>query len=151
LIFVGPPMEAIRAMGDKGRAKALMRAAGVPVVPGYDGEDQSIDTLAREAGRVGYPLLVKAAAGGGGRGMRKVSGPGELGTAIESARREAEGAFGDGRVLLERLVEDARHIEVQIFADAHGNTVHLGERDCSTQRRHQKIIEETPSPFVDEA
>jgi geranyl-CoA carboxylase alpha subunit len=151
LIFVGPPVKAIRAMGDKGRAKALMRAADVPVVPGYDGEDQASETLTREAGRVGYPMLVKAAAGGGGRGMRTVRHPGDLAAAIDSARREAESAFGDGRLLLERLVEDARHIEVQIFADAHGSVVHLGERDCSTQRRHQKIIEETPSPLVDDA
>src|SRR5690606_31108309 len=104
-----------------------------------------------EAQRIGYPVLVKASAGGGGRGMRRVHAPGELAAALESARREAESAFGDGRLLLEKLVEDARHIEVQIFADGHGACIHLGERDCSAQRRHQKVVEETPSPFVDDA
>ena len=149
--FVGPPAAAIRAMGDKARAKALMREAGVPVVPGYDGNDQSPDVLAAEAQRTGFPLLVKAVAGGGGRGMRRVADADELPAALESARREAENAFGDGKLLLERLVEDARHIEIQVFGDSHGNVIHLGERDCSTQRRHQKIIEEAPSPFVDAA
>ena len=149
LMFVGPPAEAIRAMGDKSRAKALMRQAGVPVVPGYEGGDQSIGRLAAEAERIGFPVLVKAAAGGGGRGMRRVDGPGQLAEMAEGARREAESAFGDGTLLIEKLVAGARHIEVQVFGDRHGNIVHLGERDCSTQRRHQKIIEETPSPFVD--
>jgi acetyl-CoA carboxylase biotin carboxylase subunit len=151
LVFVGPPAGAIHAMGDKSRAKALMREAGVPVVPGYDGEDQSTERLADEAARIGFPVLVKAAAGGGGRGMRRINGLGDIRAAIDSARREAESAFGDATLLLEKLVTDARHIEVQIFADGRGNIVHLGERDCSTQRRHQKIIEETPSPFVDDA
>jgi geranyl-CoA carboxylase alpha subunit len=149
LVLVGPSPDAIRAMGDKGRAKALMRSVGVPVVPGYDGADQSTAALEIEAERVGFPLLVKAASGGGGRGMRRVGSARDVSLALESARREAENAFGDGTLLLERLIESARHIEFQIFGDSHGNVVHLGERDCSTQRRHQKIIEEAPSPFVD--
>ena len=149
LVFVGPPPPAIHAMGDKARAKALMERAGVPVVPGYAGDDQSPAHLAAEAGRLGYPLLIKAAAGGGGRGMRAVARPDDFPAALESARREAENAFGDPAVLLERLVEDGRHIEIQVFADGHGSVVHLGERDCSAQRRHQKVIEEAPSPFVD--
>ena len=151
LLFVGPSAHAIRAMGDKARAKMLMREAGVPVVPGYDGDDQSLEAMHAEAMRIGFPLLVKAAAGGGGRGMRRVASPDELGAALENAQREAENAFGNGKLLLERLIENARHIEVQIFGDAHGDVIHLGERDCSTQRRHQKIIEEAPSPFVDPA
>ncbi len=149
LVFVGPPPVSIHAMGDKARAKVLMERAGVPVVPGYAGDDQSPAHLAAEAGRLGYPLLIKAAAGGGGRGMRAVARPDDFLAALESARREAENAFGDPSVLLERLVEDGRHIEIQVFADGHGNVVHLGERDCSAQRRHQKVIEEAPSPFVD--
>ncbi len=148
LVFVGPPPAAIHAMGDKGRARRLMAQAGVPVVPGYDGEDQSPGILAREAERIGYPVLVKAAAGGGGRGMRRVLRAADMAGAVESARREALNAFGDDSVLLEKLILDARHIEVQVFADRHGNTIHLGERDCSAQRRHQKIVEEAPSPFV---
>ncbi|RST85543.1 ATP-grasp domain-containing protein [Aquibium carbonis] len=151
IIFVGPPPEAIRAMADKARARILMAKAGVPVVPGYDGEDQSAEQLAAEAERIGFPLLVKASAGGGGRGMRRVRSPGDLAAAIESARRESENAFGDGDLILERLVEDARHIEVQVFADRFGGCIHLGERDCSAQRRHQKIIEESPSPCADTA
>ncbi len=151
LVFVGPPAAAIHAMGDKANAKALMRRAGVPVVPGYDGEEQSPERLHEEAYRIGFPLLVKAVAGGGGRGMRRVDTKEDLAAAIDSARREADSAFGDGRLMLERLVENARHIEVQVFGDRHGNIVHLGERDCSTQRRHQKIIEEAPSPFADAA
>lgn len=151
LVFVGPPVAAIRAMADKSHAKALMRQAGVPVVPGYDGDDQSLERLAREAESIGFPLLVKAAAGGGGRGMRVVRQPDELAAAVDSARREAANAFGDDKLLLERRVDNARHIEVQVFGDRHGNVIHLGERDCSTQRRHQKILEEAPSPFVDEA
>ncbi len=148
LVFVGPPPAAIHAMGDKARAKRLMSQAGVPVVPGYEGEDQSAETLAREAERIGYPVLIKAAAGGGGRGMRRVERAGDFAAALESARREAENAFGDPSVLIEKLITDARHIEIQVFADRHGNTIHLGERDCSAQRRHQKIVEEAPSPFV---
>ncbi len=151
LTFVGPPVEAIELMGDKRRAKARMREAGVPVVPGYDGPDQEEATLRAAAADIGFPLLIKAAAGGGGRGMRRVDDPADLPRALASARAEAEHAFGDGALLLERLVEDARHVEVQVMADAHGAVVHLGERDCSTQRRYQKVIEECPSPAVDEA
>jgi len=151
LIFVGPPAAAIRAMGDKATAKRLMRDADVPVVPGHEGADQTPENLAREAAAIGFPVLVKAAAGGGGRGMRRVDRADDFAAALESARREAQNAFGDGRVLIEKLVTDARHIEIQVFADALGNCVHLGERDCSAQRRHQKIVEETPSPFVDDA
>ncbi len=149
ITFVGPPPAAIRAMGDKAQAKAAMAAAGVPVVPGYSGDDQSLARLEIEAGLVGYPVLLKAVAGGGGRGMRRVDHPDQLAGAAESAAREAKNAFGDAALLIERLVVDARHIEVQVFADARGNTIHLGERDCSAQRRHQKVIEEAPSPFVD--
>ncbi|MFN3549990.1 MAG: acetyl/propionyl/methylcrotonyl-CoA carboxylase subunit alpha [Mesorhizobium sp.] len=149
LVFVGPPASAIRAMADKARARILMAKAGVPVVPGYDGEDQSAARLRAEADRIGYPLLVKASAGGGGRGMRRVRSPDDLAAALESARREAENAFGSGDVILERLVEEARHVEVQVFGDGQGNVVHLGERDCSAQRRHQKIVEESPSPAAD--
>ncbi|MGB3502512.1 MAG: biotin carboxylase N-terminal domain-containing protein [Mesorhizobium sp.] len=148
IVFVGPPVDAIHAMGDKSRARKLMAAAGVPVVPGYDGADQSAAAFAKASEAIGYPLLVKAAAGGGGRGMRRVDDATGLGPALESAGREAQNAFGDGSLLLERLVVDARHIEFQVFADRHGNTIHLGERDCSAQRRHQKIIEEAPSPFM---
>jgi acetyl/propionyl-CoA carboxylase alpha subunit len=151
LTFVGPPPTSIRAMADKARARALMAQAGVPVVPGYDGDDQSPDRLRAEAERIGYPVLVKASAGGGGRGMRRVHRAEDLDAAVESARREAENAFGSGGLLIERLVEGARHIEVQVFADARGSCVHLGERDCSAQRRHQKIVEESPSPFHDPA
>ncbi len=149
LVFIGPPASAIQAMGDKAEAKARMIAAKVPTVPGYLGEDQSLEALVREGQRVGFPLLVKAKAGGGGRGMRKVMRPEDLAEAITSARSEAENAFGDGAVLLERLIENGRHIEIQVFADNHGEAVHLFERDCSAQRRHQKVIEEAPSPFVD--
>ncbi|MGI6851697.1 biotin/lipoyl-containing protein [Mesorhizobium sp. 1B3] len=152
----GPDLRGAAAGGDpyhgrKGRAKALMDEAGVPVVPGYAGADQSREALVLAAEAVGYPLLIKAAAGGGGRGMRKVGRAEELGAALEGAAREAESAFGDPTVLLERLIVDARHVEIQVFADNHGNCIHLGERDCSAQRRHQKVIEEAPSPFVDEA
>jgi acetyl/propionyl-CoA carboxylase alpha subunit len=149
LVFIGPPAAAITAMGDKAGAKRRMIAAGVPCVPGYLGEDQSDDALTREAEALGWPLLVKAVAGGGGRGMRLVHAGAELADALAGARREATSAFGDGTLMLERLVEDGRHIEIQVFADAHGNVVHLGERDCSAQRRRQKVIEESPSPFVD--
>ena len=150
LVWVGPSPFAMRAAGDKLSARRLAQAAGVPVTPGYDGVDLSDDTLAAEAGRVGFPLLVKAAAGGGGRGMRRVDRPDALPEALQAARREAAAAFGDGRLYLERLLPAARHVEVQILADAHGNAIHLGERDCSVQRRHQKIVEESPSPAVDD-
>ena len=131
LVFVGPPAAAIHAMGDKARAKALMERAGVPVVPGYAGDDQSPAHLAAEAGRLGYPLLIKAAAGGGGRGMRAVARPDDFVAALESARREAENAFGDPAVLIERLVEDGRHIEIQVFADGHGNVAMMELRTRS--------------------
>jgi geranyl-CoA carboxylase alpha subunit len=148
LVFIGPPAAAIDAMGNKARAKGLMEAAGVPVVPGYRGADQSDDTLIAEGRRVGFPLMVKAAAGGGGRGMRLVAVAEDLPQALARSRSEAAGAFGSDELILERAIADARHIEIQIFADQHGNVIHLGERDCSIQRRHQKVIEETPSPAV---
>jgi 3-methylcrotonyl-CoA carboxylase alpha subunit len=149
IAFVGPPPAAIRAMGLKHEAKALVSAAGVPVVPGYTGEDQSPAGLAEEANRIGYPLLVKAVAGGGGKGMRVVREAAALVEAVRGARGEAESAFGDGRLMLERFLERPRHVEVQVFADAHGRCLHLFERECSVQRRYQKIIEESPSPFID--
>lgn len=145
LIFVGPPASAIRAMGSKSAAKALMEKAGVPTVPGYHGEAQDIATLTREAKRLGYPVLLKAVAGGGGKGMRIVQGAKELEAAAMGAKREAASAFGDDRLLLEKFIERPRHIEVQIFGDSHGNIVSLFERECTLQRRHQKVIEEAPS------
>ena len=148
VLFIGPPPSAIEAMGDKALAKQRMIEAGVPCAPGYLGQDQSDATLVAEARKLGYPLLVKAVAGGGGRGMRLVRQEGELQAGIEGARREATSAFGDGTLMLERLIEGGRHIEIQVFADAHGNAVHLGERDCTAQRRRQKVIEEAPSPIV---
>jgi len=150
LIWVGPPPAAIRAMGLKDSAKKRMADAGVPVTPGYLGEDQSEARLAKEAGAIGYPVLIKAVAGGGGKGMRKVERAGDFAAALGAAQREAKAAFGDDRVLLETYVQRPRHIEVQVFADAHGNVVHLFERDCSLQRRHQKVIEEAPAPGMDE-
>jgi 3-methylcrotonyl-CoA carboxylase alpha subunit len=149
LAFIGPTPEAIEAMGLKDRAKALLEKAGVPVVPGYHGERQEADFLARQAAAVGFPLLVKAVAGGGGKGMRLVTGPGEFAAQLDAARREARNAFGDDRVLLERYVTGPHHIEFQVFGDTRGQCVHLFERECSIQRRHQKVLEETPSPFVD--
>ncbi|MEO1656449.1 MAG: biotin carboxylase N-terminal domain-containing protein [Pseudomonadota bacterium] len=149
LIFVGPPPDAIAAMGDKATSKRLMIEAGVPCIPGYEGEAQDEALFASEADLIGYPVMVKASAGGGGKGMRIVSSPGDLPEAIARARSEAEASFGDGRLLIEKAVTEARHVEVQVFADTHGTTVHLGERDCSLQRRHQKVIEEAPSPAVD--
>jgi geranyl-CoA carboxylase alpha subunit len=151
LVWVGPPASAIADMGDKAAAKVRMRAAGVPVVPGFDGDDPSDVELVEAAEQVGYPLLVKASAGGGGRGMRMVQSPAELTDAIKSARAEAGAAFGSTHLLLERLVLGARHIEIQVFADSHGKTLHLGERDCSVQRRNQKVVEEAPSPAVSPA
>jgi geranyl-CoA carboxylase alpha subunit len=151
LVFIGPPPAAIEAMGDKAAAKRRMREAGVPTAPGYLGERQDDDHLAAEARALGLPLLVKAVAGGGGRGMRLVRSFDELAAAVAGARREAESAFGDGTLMLERLIEGGRHIEIQVFADAHGHAVHLGERDCTAQRRRQKVIEEAPSPIVDAA
>ena len=146
ITFVGPSAEAMRRLGDKAEGKALAESIGVPVVPGYSGEAQGLAAFRREARRIGFPLMVKAAAGGGGRGMRVVRTAGELAAAVEGAAREAEAAFGDGRLLLERLVERPRHIEVQVFADRHGNVVHMYERECSLQRRHQKVVEEAPAP-----
>ena len=151
LVWVGPPVDAIREMGDKATARRLAAAHGVPVLPGYDADDPDDTTLAAEAARIGVPLLVKAVAGGGGRGMRLVEDLGQLADALASARREASSAFGDGRVLLEKYVVRPRHIEIQVFGDTHGHVVHLGERECSIQRRHQKIVEEAPSPAVSEA
>ena len=146
IVFIGPPAGAIRAMGDKSEAKALMAAAGVPVVPGYHGADQDAALLRREAGRIGWPVLIKAAAGGGGKGMRVVAGADEFEAQLASAKREAAAAFGDDRILLERYLARPRHVEIQVFADAQGDCVHLFERDCSIQRRHQKVIEEAPAP-----
>ncbi len=146
IVFVGPPASAIRAMGLKDRAKALMEKAGVPVVPGYHGADQTDATLKGQAAEIGYPVLIKAAAGGGGKGMRRVDVAEDFEAALESARREAKSAFGDDRVLIEKYVSQPRHVEVQVFADSHGHVLHLLERDCSLQRRHQKVIEEAPAP-----
>ncbi|HEV2630615.1 MAG TPA: acetyl-CoA carboxylase biotin carboxylase subunit [Pseudolabrys sp.] len=146
IVFVGPPPAAIRAMGLKDRAKALMEKAGVPVVPGYHGDKQDAAFLKRKAYEIGYPVLIKAVAGGGGKGMRKVERHAEFDAALEAAQREASGAFGDAQVLIEKYVTAPRHIELQVFADAHGNAIHLNERDCSLQRRHQKVIEEAPAP-----
>ena len=147
--FIGPPASAIRAMGSKTAAKALMQRAGVPLVPGYHGEGQDPARLVDEAERIGFPILIKAAAGGGGRGMRVVAGTAEFAAALAGAKREATGAFGDDRVLIEKYLPRARHIEFQIFADSRGNTVHLFERDCSIQRRYQKVLEEAPAPGLD--
>ncbi|MBL9072922.1 acetyl/propionyl/methylcrotonyl-CoA carboxylase subunit alpha [Tabrizicola sp.] len=146
LVFIGPPASAIRAMGLKDAAKRLMESAGVPVVPGYHGEDQDPLRLAREAEAIGYPVLIKARAGGGGKGMRLVEDPAAFPAALESAAREAQASFGDPACLIEKYIASPRHIEVQVFADAQGTTVHLFERDCSLQRRHQKVIEEAPAP-----
>lgn len=151
LVFIGPPASAIEAMGDKALAKRRMLEAGVPCAPGYMGSEQSDDVLKAEALALGFPLLVKAVAGGGGRGMRLVREAAELEAAIAGARREATSAFGDGTLMLERLIDHGRHIEIQVFADAHGHAVHLGERDCTAQRRRQKLIEEAPSPVVSPA
>ena len=151
VVFVGPPASAIRAMGLKDRAKALMSKAGVAVVPGYLGEDQTPKRLASEAEKIGYPVLIKAVAGGGGKGMRRVDSGKEFLSALDGAKREAANAFGDDKVLIEKYVSRPRHIEVQVFADGHGNVVHLFERDCSLQRRHQKVIEEAPAPGMPKA
>jgi len=148
-VWVGPPPEAMDAVGYKVRAKELARRAGVPTIPGYDGEDESEEKLETEARRIGFPILVKASAGGGGRGMRAVTREKDFLEAARGARREAEAAFGDGSVFLEKLVEDPRHVEVQVIGDEHGNVVHLFERECSIQRRHQKVVEEAPSPALD--
>ena len=148
LVFIGPSPQAIRAMGNKAGAKEIMQKAGVPVVPGYQGADQSDAAMLAEARKIGFPVMIKAAAGGGGRGMRLVADAASFPDALRSARSEALGAFGDPTVILERAIVDPRHIEIQVFGDRHGNAIHLGERDCSVQRRHQKLIEEAPSPAV---
>ena len=145
-VFVGPPAAAIEAMGSKIVAKARMRGVGVPVLPGYDGTLQDLPHLTAEARKLGLPLMIKPAAGGGGKGMRIVTAEADIESALAGARRLAEGSFGDGTLLLERFLPAPRHVEVQIFADAHGHTIHLGDRDCSIQRRHQKLIEEAPAP-----
>ena len=151
LVFIGPPPEAIAAMGDKSAAKRLMEKAGVPLVPGYHGEKQELALLAMEAQKIGFPVLIKASAGGGGKGMRIVTQAGDFQGALEGAQREAKAAFGDARVLIERYLERSRHIEVQVFGDAKGGCVHLFERDCSVQRRHQKVLEEAPAPGMSAA
>ena len=151
ITFIGPPSAAIDLMGSKRLSKIAMLEAGVPCIPGYEGKEQSVDALVREAKIIGFPIMVKASAGGGGRGMRLVHEASELEEQIKTARSEAENAFGDGELILEKAVIDARHIEIQVFADQHGNVVYLGERDCSIQRRHQKVVEEAPSPFVDQS
>jgi geranyl-CoA carboxylase alpha subunit len=146
LIFIGPSPEAIAAMGNKAQAKRRMLEAGVPCVPGYQGGDQSAAVLAREAERIGFPVMVKAAAGGGGRGMRLVNAKKDLAAALATARAEAESAFGSGELILEKAVVGGRHVAIQILADAHGHIVHLGERDCSVQRRHQRCWRKRPRP-----
>ena len=150
IVFIGPPAAAISAMGDKARAKALMAKAGVPIVPGYHGEKQDAGSLAAEARKIGFPVLIKASAGGGGKGMRIVRTSGEFERALEGAKREAGASFGDDRVLLEKYLERPRHIEIQVFGDTRGNALHLFERDCSVQRRHQKVLEEAPAPGMSE-
>jgi len=148
LVFIGPSPEAIRAMGNKAGAKEIMQAAGVPCVPGYQGADQSDAAMLAEAKKIGFPVMIKAVAGGGGRGMRLVADAASFPEMLRGARSEAQGAFGDAAVILERAIVEPRHIEIQVFGDAQGNAIHLGERDCSVQRRHQKLIEEAPSPAV---
>ena len=147
-VFIGPTPAAIAAMGNKAAAKRLMIEAGVPCVPGYHGADQTDARFTTEAERIGFPVMVKAAAGGGGRGMRLVQSEADLQRALGAARMEAQSAFGSDELILEKAVVDARHVEIQVFADAHGGIIHLGERDCSVQRRHQKVLEEAPSPAV---
>ena len=151
LVFIGPPPAAIAAMGSKAAAKSLMERAGVPLVPGYHGLDNDPGLLAREAGRIGYPVLIKASAGGGGKGMRRVDREEDFSAALASCQREARASFGDDHVLVERYVTRPRHVEIQVFADSHGGCIHLFERDCSVQRRHQKVLEEAPAPGMSEA
>src|SRR3954467_7589660 len=146
VVFIGPSPEAIAAMGDKSAAKRLMEKAGVPLVPGYHGENQDAAILAKEAARIGFPVLIKPSAGGGGKGMRVVTDAKSFAESLEAAKREARSSFGDDRVLIERYLDRPRHIEMQVFGDSQGNVVHLFERDCSVQRRHQKVIEEAPAP-----
>src|SRR6266516_3599520 len=149
LVWIGPPAEAIEVMGSKTAAREAMKAAGVPIVPGTTAPVDSVEDVLRLGAEIGWPIAIKAAAGGGGKGLRVVAGPDEAERAFESARREGEAYFSDPAVYIERYLEDPRHVEVQILADAHGNVIHLGERDCTIQRRHQKLVEETPSPAVD--
>ena len=151
IVFIGPPVAAIRAMGSKSAAKALMGAAGVPLTPGYHGDDQTPSLLKNEADKIGYPVLIKASAGGGGKGMRRVDRSEDFDAALTSCKREAKSAFGDEHVLVEKYVLKPRHIEIQVFGDTHGNVVHLFERDCSVQRRHQKVLEEAPAPGMTDA
>ncbi|HIQ43497.1 MAG TPA: acetyl/propionyl/methylcrotonyl-CoA carboxylase subunit alpha [Pseudomonas oleovorans] len=146
LVFLGPPASAIEAMGSKSAAKSLMEAAGVPLVPGYHGDKQDLETFREAAARIGYPVLLKAAAGGGGKGMKVAESEAQLGETLASAQREAQSAFGDSRMLVEKYVLKPRHVEIQVFADRHGNCLYLNERDCSIQRRHQKVVEEAPAP-----
>ncbi|MET4291065.1 geranyl-CoA carboxylase alpha subunit [Bradyrhizobium sp. LB8.2] len=148
LVFIGPSPQAIESMGNKAGAKEIMNKAGVPCVPGYQGADQGDEVMLAEAKKIGFPVMIKAVAGGGGRGMRLVTDAASFGDALRSARSEAKAAFGDPSVILERAIHNPRHIEIQVFGDSHGNVIHLGERDCSVQRRHQKLIEEAPSPAV---
>jgi len=148
VVFIGPPIPAITAMGSKAASKNIMSEAAVPQVPGYHGEDQSFEVLEREADKIGYPVLIKAVLGGGGKGMRIVESKDQLREMLDSARREAISSFGDDRVLVEKYLLKPRHVEFQVFGDHHGNTVHLYERDCSVQRRHQKVIEEAPAPHM---
>ncbi len=148
LVFIGPSPQAIEAMGNKAGAKEIMKKAGVPIVPGYQGADQSDEVMLGEAKKIGFPVMIKAVAGGGGRGMRLVIDAASFPDALRSARSEAKAAFGDSTVILERAIQNPRHIEIQVFGDSYGNAIHLGERDCSVQRRHQKLIEEAPSPAV---
>ncbi|WP_375306621.1 acetyl-CoA carboxylase biotin carboxylase subunit [Bradyrhizobium sp. A11] len=148
LVFIGPSPQAIEAMGNKAGAKDIMKQAGVPVVPGYQGAEQGDEIMLAEARKIGFPVMIKAVAGGGGRGMRLVTEAAAFPDALRSARSEAKAAFGDPTIILERAIQDPRHIEIQVFGDSHGNAIHLGERDCSVQRRHQKLIEEAPSPAV---
>ncbi|MGH8272225.1 MAG: acetyl-CoA carboxylase biotin carboxylase subunit, partial [Gammaproteobacteria bacterium] len=151
IVFIGPNPDSMDAMASKSAAKALMEKADVPVVPGYHGDDQTLKKLEAEAKRIGFPLMIKATAGGGGKGMRVVHAAKDFKDALDGAKREAKNAFGDDIVLLEKYIEQPRHIEFQVFGDAHGNAVHLFERECTLQRRFQKVVEETPSPFLDDA
>ncbi|MBZ2188087.1 acetyl/propionyl/methylcrotonyl-CoA carboxylase subunit alpha [Alcanivorax sp. JB21] len=151
IVFIGPPVDAIHLMGSKRLSKIAMQDAGVPCIPGYEGEEQSDEQLLKEAKRIGLPLMIKASAGGGGRGMRVVTDASDIPEQLRSARSEAKNAFGSDELILERAVMRPRHVEIQVFGDTHGNVIHLGERDCSVQRRHQKVVEEAPSPAVDDA
>ncbi|MEL6871180.1 MAG: ATP-grasp domain-containing protein, partial [Pseudomonadota bacterium] len=149
IVFVGPPVAAIEAMGSKSHAKTLMSEAGVPLLPGFHGDNATAEQLAHAAQKIGYPVLLKASAGGGGKGMRIVHDAAQFDQELAAAQREAQSSFGDDKMLVEKYLTEPRHIELQVFADTHGNTVHLFDRDCSIQRRHQKIVEEAPAPNID--